>query len=560
MQSINQRYCAGSYERISREDAMEIGSGKNESNSISNQRDLIRNFVKSNEDIELLKEYADDGFSGVNFERPGFCRMMEDIRAGVINCVIVKDLSRFGRNYIEVGKYLEKIFPLLGVRFIAISENYDTANSARGSDQLVIPFMNLVNDVYCRDISVKIRTSFEMKQKKGDYVGSFAPYGYKKAPDDIHHFVIDEKAAVTVRRIFELTLAGVSNKNIAELLNREGVLSPAGYKQMEGGKYFAAFQKKPQPEWSALTIRRILMNRVYIGTLEQGKTYSVNYKVKERRARDRERWYSVENSHEPIVDRKTFELVQKVLDMGCRTSPGRMKSQEETVYPFSGLVHCGQCGEILLRRKKTMGGRAYVYYGCYDRNKKLRCKNVCIREDRLERIVTEIIRQHAHAVINLPELLEDIQKLPTKKREVKRLDSMIGERDKAVERCRKLKMKVYEDYRDGLIGQQEYREFEAVYGKREKEEAQKREELLQKRKHYLAGEAAEWEWMRIFMEWGEIGRLNRMFLLTLVDEIVVHSSGEIEIKFRYKDEFDLAKEIVASGLGEAAQTVKRQVD
>lgn len=538
MQIIHQKYCAGSYERISREDALEIGSGKNESNSISNQRDLIRNFVKSHTEIEIVKEYADDGFSGVNFDRPGFCRMMEDIKTGVINCVIVKDLSRFGRNYIEVGKYLEEVFPVLGVRFIAISENYDTINSSKGNDQLVIPFMNLVNDAYCRDISVKIRTSIEMKQKKGDYVGSFAPYGYKKAPDDIHHFIIDEKAAATVKRIFDLTIAGVSNRNIAELLNQEGVPSPAYYKQQEGEKYVSAFQKKNKAEWSALAVRRILRNRVYIGMLEQGKTYSINYKLKERRTRDKESWHCVENAHEPIIEKDIFDLVQKVLEMNCRTGSERMNTQEETVYLFSGIVRCGKCRDILLRRKKKVKGKEYIYYGCYDRNKKLRCENVCIREERLEEAVLAVIRQHVQTVVEMSELLKEIRQLPMGKRQVKRLDSLISDREKSIERYQRLQMKVYEDYRDGLIGLQEYKEFEASYRRREKEESRKKDELILKREQYLEGNTAEQDWMRHFIECGQVESLNRTLLVTLVEEILVYSSNEIEIKFRYKDEFD----------------------
>ncbi len=468
--------------------------------------------------------------------------MMEDIKAGVINCVIVKDLSRFGRNYIEVGKYLEEVFPLLGVRFIAISENYDTVNAEKGNDQLVIPFMNLVNDAYCRDISVKIRTSIEVKQKKGDYVGPFAPYGYKKAPDDIHHFMIDEKAAATVKRIFDLTIAGVSNKNIAELLNQEGVPSPACYKQQKGEKYVSAFQKKNQAEWSALTVRRILMNRVYIGMLEQGKTYSINYKLKERRTRDKGSWYCVEDAHEPIIEKDTFDLVQKVLEMNCRTSPERMNTQAETVYLFSGIVRCGKCRDILLRRKKKVKGKEYIYYGCYDRNKKLRCKGVCIREKRLEDAVLAVIRQHVQTVVEMSELLKKIRQLSMGKREVKRLDSLIADREISMGRYRRLKMKAYEDYSDGFIGLQEYKEFEAAYGRREKEESRKKDELIEKRAQYLEGNTAEQEWMRHFMECGRVENLNRALLVTLVEEILVFSSNEIEIKFRYRDEFDFGKE------------------
>lgn len=542
MQIRKSKYNGASYERLSKEDMLGGGNIKNESNSISNQREIIRNFVKSNEDIEIVKEYVDDGFSGVNFERPGFRRMMEDIRAGLIDCVIVKDLSRFGRNYIETGKYLEKIFPSLGVRFIAISENYDTARTSRGNDQLVIPFMNLVNDAYCRDISIKIRTSLELKQRKGEYVGSFAPYGYRKSQDDIHHLEIDEKAAATVKRIFDLTVAGMSNRKLAELLNREGVSSPAYHKQQEGENYISPFQKGSRAEWSQLTVRRILTNRAYIGVLEQGKTYSINYKLKERLNRDRQYWYCVEGAHEPIIEKATFDLVQRLLQANCRTSPKNENVRAGTVYLFSGIVRCGKCGETLLRRKKKVKGADYIYYGCYDKNKKLRCEHVCIRENQLESTVLEIINKHIRAVVQMSELLDEVQRLPLEKREVKRLDELITESENAMERYSKLKVRVYEDYRDGFIGLQEYKDFIATYERKEKEEKGKRDQLAGKRTQYLEGKGEGQEWMRYFKECGQISTLNRAVLVTLVEGIYVFSANEIEIKFNYGDEFEPVKE------------------
>lgn len=544
MRISNQKYYAGAYKRLSREDEIAALGARNESNSISNQRDLIQKFAESHPEIEIVKEYADDGFSGVDFERPAFLQMIEDIKAGAINCVIVKDLSRFGRNYIEVGKYLEEIFPVYGVRFIAISENYDSAFTNGGNEQLVIPFMNLVNDAYCRDISIKTRTSIEMKQQKGEYVGAFAPYGYRKAPKDNHLFLVDEEAAAVVKRIFELTIGGMSNGKLAALLNQEGVPSPAEYKRLHGENFVCHFQKNRKAQWSALVIRQILGNRVYLGVMEQGKTYSINYKVKARRNREPGQWYRVENMHEPIVEKDTFELVQKILANDLRTSPG-----EENVYMFSGIVVCGCCGEKLLRYKKTVKGREYIYYGCYDRKKILRCPGVCIRENKLEQAVTQTVRQHIASIIKMAELLEDIKSIPLKEQELKSIDQLVEEQEKEIQRIGRLKLKLYEDYHDQFISRQEYRDFEMIYRQREKDAEQKKEELQKKKEQFLQGDTVLQRWLEEFSVHRNVEHLNRFLLVTLVEQVKVFSSNEIEVQFRYKDEFDLARTVIEERCG-----------
>ena len=547
MRISNQKYYAGAYKRLSREDEIAAVGARNESNSISNQRDLIQKFVKSHPEIEIVKEYADDGFSGVDFERPAFRQMIEDMKAGIINCVIVKDLSRFGRNYIEVGKYLEEIFPVYGVRFIAISENYDSALTNGGNEQLVIPFMNLVNDAYCRDISIKTRTSIEMKQQKGEYVGSFAPYGYKKAPEDNHRFLVDEDAAAVVKRIFELTIGGMSNGKLADLLNQEGVPSPAEYKRLQGENFKCHFQRNRKALWSPLVIRHILGNRVYLGVMEQGKTYSINYKVKVRRNREPQQWYCVENMHEPIVAKDTFEIVQKILANDLRTSPG-----EETVYLFSGLAVCGRCGEKLLRYKKTVKEKPYVYYGCYDKKKILRCRGACIRENKLEQAVTQTIKQHIASIIQMGELLEDIRSIPLKEQELKSIDLLVEEQEKEIQRIGRLKLKLYEDYHDQFISRQEYKDFEMIYRQRERDAEQKKEELQQKKEQFLQGNTVLQRWLEEFTVHRNVEHLNRSLLVTLVDQVKVFSANEIEVQFRYKDEFDIAKAVLEKRCGAMA--------
>lgn len=265
------------YLRLSRDDG-----DKEESNSITGQRELLRDFIRTRPE---LREYAvriDDGFTGSNFERPSFKKMLEDVKAGRTNCIIVKDLSRFGRNYLDAGEYIEKIFPFLGVRFIAVNDNYDSLGGKNASDELIIPFKNLINEAYCRDISVKVRTQLEVKRKSGQYIGAFAVYGYLKDETDKNRLVADEYAADVVRDIFKWKLEGMSPQDIAARLNHSGVLSPMEYKRSLGMRFATSFKANPQAAWSANAVLRILKNPVYTGVLIQGKETTPSYKVRKR--------------------------------------------------------------------------------------------------------------------------------------------------------------------------------------------------------------------------------------------------------------------------------------
>lgn len=236
---------AADYLRLSREDGDKL-----ESDSIRNQRSLINDFVKQHKEIQLVEEYIDDGYSGTNFDRPAFQRMLEDVKRKKINCIIVKDLSRLGRNYIETGRYLEKIFPFMGVRFIAITDHYDSATGSDDADQIIVPFKNLINDAYCRDISIKIRSQLDVKRKNGQFIGNFAAYGYLKDPEDKNHLIVDEYAADIVRLIFNLKIDGYSSQRIAARLNEMGVLPPLEYKRSRGMNYNSGFRSGSDPKWA----------------------------------------------------------------------------------------------------------------------------------------------------------------------------------------------------------------------------------------------------------------------------------------------------------------------
>jgi DNA invertase Pin-like site-specific DNA recombinase len=382
-------YHAAIYVRLSREDGDTYSTNKRESISISNQKDLIKYFLKDKEDIEVVSERVDDGYSGSDFERPAFKLMMEDIKKGIVDCVVVKDLSRFGREYIDAGNYIEKIFPSLGVRFIAINDNYDSLKGNIQTDGIIIPFKNLINDAYCRDISVKIRSNLEVKRKNGEYVGAFTPYGYRKDETDRHKLAVDTYAAGIVKEIFRMKLSGMSQTTIANQLNAQGVLSPMEYKHSLGIQIQDNFKTHEQAEWSAKSVSRVLENEVYIGTLVQGKHTTPNHKVKKLMDKPRKDWIIIEHNHEAIVTEREFDLVQRLLGMDTRTSP-----KEEKVYPLSGITVCGDCGATMIKRDVPAGGKIYSYYICSRSAATGECSTHRIPREKLEEAVLKILKVH----------------------------------------------------------------------------------------------------------------------------------------------------------------------
>ena len=289
----NEKYNCATYLRLSRSDG-----DQQESNSIKNQRALLNDYMGKHPELHKFDEYVDDGYSGTNFERPDFKRMMQDIEKRNVNCIIVKDLSRFGRNYIETGRYLERIFPFMGVRFIAINDHYDSAEENDDKGRILIPFNNLINDTYCRDISLRVRSHLDVKRKEGQFIGSFAGYGYRKDPKDKNHLIIDEYAAGIVQEIFKQKLNGMSSQRIASHLNELGVLPPNEYSRKT---------KLGRVEWNPGTLAGVLANERHCGDVLARKTFTPNFLTHKSKKNNNDRTqYRQKNHHEAIVSREVF--------------------------------------------------------------------------------------------------------------------------------------------------------------------------------------------------------------------------------------------------------------
>ncbi|TCX53572.1 recombinase family protein [Dehalobacter sp. 14DCB1] len=530
-------YNAAIYVRLSKDDG-----DKEESDSISNQKELIKDYLKSKSDVQIVSAHVDDGFSGVDFNRPAFLEMMEEIKTGKVNCVVVKDLSRFGRNYIEAGKYIQKVFPFLGVRFIAINDHYDSAEGSSITDNIMIPFKNLINDSYCRDSSIKIRSQLEIKRKKGDFIGSFAAYGYKKAENEKHKLAIDEYAAQVVRDIFKWKLEGMSQQGIAIRLNELGILSPMEYKRSLGEKYKTTFKVKQQALWSAVAVRRILTNELYIGVLEQGKRTTPNYKVKTRVERPKEEWVRVENAHGPIITKELFATVNALLLHDTRIAPN-----EDKVYMFSGIVACGDCKENMIRKTVPANGKKYFYFACSsNRNDKDSCTMHNISERSFTEAVLIAMNAHIQSVLDIERILAYIESLPYQQEEIIKLDSQIKKAMDEVEKIQMYKLKSYESYVDQFITKEEYKSHVSRYNAK----LEKAENLIQKRTREIDdivnNKTAINLWIQNFKQYQNIETLTRKIVVSLIEKIYVYENGKIDIHFKYLTEYESAIRFIES--------------
>ena len=534
-------YNADIYLRLSREDG-----DKEESDSITNQRELILEFLKSKEDIRIHAVRVDDGYSGVNFERPAFQQMLEDIKTGKVNCVVTKDLSRFGRNHIEVGKYIEKIFPYLGVRFIAINDNYDSITDDTQASNIIIPFKNLINDAYCRDISIKIRSNLEVKRKRGDFVGPFAPYGYQKSQEDKNKLEIDEEAAEVVRSIFQLYLQGNNAYKIAEKLNKKNILTPMDYKKENGSAFYTGFKKNLKSQWTHMHVLRILGNPVYTGTLVQGKETTPNYKVKKKVKLDQSKWSQVENTHEAIIPSIDFLNAQEQLKMDTRTGTAK-----EKVYCLSGIVKCGDCGANMVRKTVPSGKRKFIYYVCgsHKGNKKI-CSSHSINAEALEESVLKLLNHQISNVTDLGRILEKLDDAKLRQGEMDKRGRQASRKKEEIQKYNHLRLDLYEDYKDGLITKEEYLELKEIYEKRTQTAEQMLEAMEVEMAFLAGGQRSICDWINEFKKYGYLEFLSREVVVSLIEQILVYEKKEgehyprIEIHFKYADEFQASLSLV----------------
>ncbi len=528
-------YDAALYLRLSRDD-IEDGGAKTESDSIANQRELLRSFVKSQPDIQIFDIYVDDGYSGGNFDRPEFKRMTKDIESGKVNCVIVKDLSRFGREYIEAGRWIEKIYPALNVRFISVTDQFDSNTADFSEKSFVVPVKNFLNESYCRDISGKVRSHQKIKREKGEFIGAFAPYGYRKDSENKNRLVVDAEAADVVRKIFAWKMEGFSLGAIAEKLNERQVLSPKAYKKANGENYNSGFVGTDTPKWSAVQIKRILVNEVYIGNLVQGKQERISYKVKKRLNKPEAEWARVKDTHPAIIKQSEFEVVQKLLQYDGRAS----KTAEHASF-FSGFVFCGDCGTPMISRVNRYKEREKAFYICQTKNKGGACTRHSVSEEVLKKIVLKEIQIYTALFADYERIMDELHKMRIDYEQVVHYDMQIAKLQSEYSRYYGLRASLYDDLKEGLLSKEEFDEFRESYGKKCEElnrRIEKQKELVKQMFENGVSAAVQLEdWKKSL----EIKELDRILLALTVDKIYVYENKRLEIHLRYEDTIEKLK-------------------
>ena len=528
------------YIRLSKEDAR----GFDESESVSNQRAIIEEHIASFNDGDeyiIVDEYVDDGISGTtDDEREDFQRMLSDIKKGRINCVIVKDLARSFRNYSDQGYYLDDWFPRFNVRFISLfHQPLDSYKEPQNMRSIAVPIQGVLNENHCAETSDKVREVFDMKRRNGEHIGSFAAYGYIKDPNDKNALVIDEEAAEVVRDIFTKFLDGMSKNAIVHYLNEHGVLSPAAYKRERLGLKYQnpSIDPAKRPLWGAVTITSILKNRMYCGDMVQGRYRVKSYKIHVQEVVPEDEWYIVENTHEAIIERDTFDKVQRLLLRDTRTAP-----QKKQIYLFSGFLRCADCGKAMTRSK--VGGTVYYYCRTYKDQSKSACTKHTIKHNRLEVAVLYAIQQQVYLAVDYTKTIERINRAPLVKSQSKKLADAIEQKERELAKIARYKQAIYQDWKDGEITHSDYRHMKEDY----EEQAEALNEVIEK----LRAEQAELEngidtenpFLKAFRQYGNIEKLTRDILIELVDHIKVYEGGNISIVFRFADELRRIQEFI----------------
>ena len=491
------RWRMGAYIRLSKEDLKKIKQGRDDSNSVVNQRGLLMAFYEQNiEEFEGIEFYIDDGHTGTDADREDFQRLLSDVMSGKINCVVVKDLSRFARNYSDAGSLIDNLFVQLNVRFISLGDDVDSYKRPDSVSDIKVPITNVINDNYCFQTSKKIRQVFDYKRRDGQYIGSFAPYGYVKAPEDKHKLVVDPEAAEVVKLIFSLFLKGTSKRAIALYLNEHDIPSRSAYRRAKG---LPAGRGSADSLWGAGVVNTLLTNGIYTGDLIQGRRVK-SYKVQEHLKRD------------------------------TRSAP-----KKRELHLFSGFLKCADCGRSVIR---CAGKNNNVYYACstYKNYSRTACTMHSIKHNRLEAAVLFAIQQQVHLAVSYSDLVARINAAPVKRSQSHRLNDLIAAKERELAKVSRYKQSIYQDWKDGEITRQEYHFMKADYDEKTASLTDALASLTAERDELANGVNNEHPALVAFMKYQNISTLTREILIELVDHIKVYENGNISVKFKFADE------------------------
>lgn len=528
LSEIIKKWKVAIYIRLSKDD------GNDESYSVQNQRERLSDYLNdlaAQEDVEFIDYYIDDGFTGVDSDRDDFQRLLSDVQKKKVNCIIVKDLSRLSRNDWECKYYLQLLFVEMDVRFISLElPRLDSFKRPEEVYDIGVSFQSMYNENHCRETSIKVRGTLNKKREKGQFIGAFAPYGYLKDPEDKHRFIVNPETAPVVKDIFQwFVYEGMSKQAIAKKLVASGLPSPAVYKQLKGMNYHNPNAQDGKGLWSHRTIDQILHNESYLGHMVQGRHKVKSYKIHTIVPIPKEDWYVVEDTHEPIIDKATFDLAQTILQRDTRVAPNKRQ-----VYTFSGFLKCADCGKGMTRRNC----RGYVYYACktYVHYSHDLCTRHSLKNEDLEKAVLEIIQTQIALVETLAQAIEEINQAPTIRTTSNRVNAQLKLRTQELEKTIRLKDGLYLDWKSGDISRDDYHRMKQSFEEKEQTLRQVIAELQEEAEDMSKGISSDDPYLTTFLKYKNIKTLNRGIIVDLIKCIYVHEGGGITIDFNFADQ------------------------
>jgi DNA invertase Pin-like site-specific DNA recombinase len=525
-------YNTAIYARLSIED-----SGKNDSSTIENQLELLERYVKNHPELCLKYTFIDNGESGTSFHRPSWIEMLNACKNGEIDCCVFKDLSRIGRIYIETGEYLEKIFPLLGVRIIAINDHYDNQNLTNNG-QLITNLKNLVNDMYSKDISKKIATVFRMKQKNGDFVGTYASYGYLKDPENKNKIIVDNETAPIVKQIFEWKSEGMGSTQICRKLAEKNVPSPSKYRYEKG---IVKCQKYENSRWSVKVIKQIICSEVYLGNMVQGRKQGALYEDGgSHKMVDKSLWTIVKGTHEPIISQELWDKANAVLSQ--RTAEyyekqGKYSQFENPELVLKNLVFCADCGKPLYRYRNIKKDKIHLTYRCSNHDILMNCPIKSIEESQLYNAVFEAIKAQILLCCDIKKIISDLNKNANHKSKFSDFDSEIENIQLEIKRIQNLKQAVFEDFSDKLLTSDEYKFAIKKYNSETEKLQINLKKAKSEKKKYTQSSTSQNKCLTSFMQFSNDKKISREMAIALIEKIEISDKNKVHITFKFRDEF-----------------------
>ncbi|MDD3453733.1 MAG: recombinase family protein [Bacilli bacterium] len=517
------KWVIGLYPRLSFDER-----GEEESNSVTTQIKMMKDYLVDKRDIIVYKSYPDDGYTGTDFDRPGYKKMLEDIQKRKINAVIVKDLSRLGRNYIEVGRFIDEIVSQYGLRFISVNDNVDSFLNPNIMNSLEIPFKNLMNESYSKDTSKKMRTSLQTSKKSGNFIGKTAPFGYLKNPDDIHQLIIDKEAADIVKKIFNLVLTGKSKQEIAKEFNNNHIPTPSIYLKQ---KYNITVSKITKT-WSIKVLDNILQNRIYIGDLIQGKRERISHKNHSIVRVAENDWIVSENTHNSIIKKDVFEQAQSIM-----YNRNVKVNKDGKFYKYTGYVKCSECNCNLYRRTKIKNGKEKYFYYCSTYIKNRSCNKHYIQEKELDEIVLNTINNYIKLICDINNKINDTISDSSIEYNIEAKQIRLIELDKLIKKYKDLLNDLLNDYKYDYISQDDYDSFKEKYLYEINKLNLEKESITRNKIN-----SYNLDWIKCFQKVGKIEKIDRNIIDSFIENIYIGNNKDVEIAFRFQDQYKVALE------------------